>query len=55
MRIPAGKATAYIYLTPTYIILIEGLIGNGWANLSVFLGAAIIVGSLVFLVFTSDA
>ena len=31
----------YTYLTPTFVILIEGLLGHGWAPLSVLAGAMI--------------
>jgi len=54
MRIPAGKAIAYGYLTPTYIIIIEGLAGAGWVSLSVIAGALMTVLGLVILALASD-
>ena len=54
MRIPAGKAIAYSYMTPTYIILIEGASGAGWANASIMAGAVVTVLGLVILVIAPD-
>lgn len=54
LRIPAAKATVYIYLTPVYIIFIEGLAGSGWVSLSVFAGALVIILGLVILVRAAD-
>jgi drug/metabolite transporter (DMT)-like permease len=53
-RIPAGKAIAYGYLTPTYIILIEGFAGAGWVSLSVVAGALATVLGLVVMAFAAD-
>lgn len=50
MRIPAAKAVAYFLLTPSYVILIEGLFGAGWASLPVFAGALVTVMGLAILV-----
>ncbi len=54
MRIPAAKATAYIYLTPVFIILMEGFAGAGWASPLVIAGAIIIVLALAILVRIPD-
>lgn len=54
LRIPAGKAIAYSYMTPTYIILLEGAAGAGWASASVMAGAAVTVLGLVILILAPD-
>ncbi len=54
IRIPAAKATAYVLLTPCYIILLEGLVGAGWAPGRVIAGALITVLGLVILVRAPD-
>ncbi|MCF6320204.1 MAG: DMT family transporter [Rhizobiaceae bacterium] len=55
MRLHASKVMSYGYLTPGVIILIEGVIGNGWATLSVGLGAVVTIIGLVFLVLSPDS
>jgi len=54
MRIPAAKAVAYFLLTPTYVILIEGLVGGGWARPAVFAGALVTLLGLAILVISPD-
>ena len=54
LRLPAGKAFAYGYLIPSYVILIEGLLGHGWSAPFVAIGALITVGGLIVLVVTPD-
>lgn len=54
VRIPAGKAAAYTYMTPVWIILIEGVFGAGWVTLSISVGVLVIVLGLVILVLTPD-
>lgn len=54
LRIPAGKAIAYSYMTPTYIILLEGALGGGWASASVMAGAVVTFSGLVILVLAPD-
>lgn len=54
VRIPAAKAMAYGYMTPVFIILIEGLIGHGWASPAVLAGALFTVGGLVVLWLAAD-
>jgi len=39
MRLPASKVLGYGYLTPSFIILLEGLLGHGWTSLPVLAGA----------------
>ena len=55
LRLPAGKAFAYGYLIPSYVIVIEGVLGHGWAAPIVAAGALITVGGLVVLLVTPDA
>jgi drug/metabolite transporter (DMT)-like permease len=54
MRLHATKVLSYGYLTPGVIILIEGVIGHGWASLSVGLGALVTIAGLVFLALAPD-
>lgn len=55
MRIPAATATGYVYLTPTLIILLEGVFGGGWSSLSVIAGAVATIGGLAVLAFARDS
>ena len=54
MRLPASKTLAYGYLTPSFIILFEGLLGHGWATASVLAGAAVTVLGLAVMAFARD-
>lgn len=54
-RIPAAKVMAYGYLTPSLVVLEEGLAGNGWAPLPVLAGVAITVAAMLALVCGRDA
>lgn len=54
MRLPASKVLAYNYLTPGFIILIEGLLGHGWANPTVLIGAAITICGLLVMALAPD-
>ncbi len=54
VRIPAAKATAYVLLTPCYIILLEGIVGVGWAPVGVILGALVTILGLAILVRAPD-
>lgn len=54
VRLPASKVLAYGYLTPTFIIVIEGLIGHGWASGAVFLGALVTACGLLVLAWLPD-
>ncbi|PYB73260.1 MULTISPECIES: DMT family transporter [Rhizobium] len=49
MRLPAPKVLGYGYLTPTFIILLEGLLGHGWASPAVFLGALVTAAGLLVM------
>lgn len=54
LRLPASKVMSYGYLTPSFIILIEGVSGRGWVNPSVALGALVTVVALVVLAFAKE-
>lgn len=54
MRLPASKVLAYNYLTPGFIILIEGLLGHGWASPTVLIGAAITICGLLVMALAPD-
>lgn len=49
MRLPAPKVLGYGYLTPSFIILHEGLIGHGWVHLSVMAGALVTACGLLVM------
>ena len=49
MRLPAPKVVAYGYLTPSFIILYEGLIGHGWVHMSVIAGALVTACGLLVM------
>jgi drug/metabolite transporter (DMT)-like permease len=53
-RLPSAKVMAYGYLTPSIVILIEGLAGHGWAGWAVIAGALVTVLGLVVLYFSPD-
>lgn len=55
MRLPASKVLAYTYLTPTFVIVLEGVIGHGWAPPAVATGALVTVLGLVVLAASRDA
>jgi drug/metabolite transporter (DMT)-like permease len=54
MRLPVSKVFAYSYLTPSFIIVFEGLAGAGWTSASVATGALVTVLGLVVLVVAAD-
>ncbi|WP_439616023.1 DMT family transporter [Shinella sp.] len=54
MRLPASKVLGYGYLTPSFIILLEGLLGHGWASPQVALGALITACGLALMAFLPD-
>ena len=49
MRLPAAKVLGYGYLTPTFIILLEGVLGHGWASPAVFVGALVTAAGLLVM------
>jgi drug/metabolite transporter (DMT)-like permease len=54
MRLPTPKVLAYGYLTPTFIIILEGLIGHGWVSASVFAGALVTALGLIIMAVLPD-
>ena len=54
LRLPASKVMAYGYLTPSFIILVEGLIGHGWAAPRIMAGAAVTAVALVVMAISAD-
>ncbi|MEL7488121.1 MAG: DMT family transporter, partial [Pseudomonadota bacterium] len=54
LRIPAGTAFAYSYLTPAFVIMLEGVFAGRWPTPSVIAGAVAVVIGLVIAVKTSD-
>ena len=54
MRLPAPKVLGYGYLTPSFIILLEGLIGHGWVPLSVMAGALVTACGLLVMALLPD-
>jgi drug/metabolite transporter (DMT)-like permease len=54
MRLPASKVLSYGYLTPGFVILIEGFAGHGWVSLTVVAGALVTCFGLFMLYLTPD-
>jgi drug/metabolite transporter (DMT)-like permease len=54
MRLPAPKVLAYGYLTPSFIIVLEGLIGHGWVHPSVAAGALVTACGLLVMALLPD-
>ncbi|WP_029040581.1 DMT family transporter [Cucumibacter marinus] len=54
VRLPAAKVLAYGYLTPSFVILIEGLSGRGWVSPAVIMGSLVSAVGLFILFFTKD-
>lgn len=54
MRLPASKVLGYGYLTPSFIILLEGLLGHGWASVPVAAGALVTACGLALMAFLPD-
>ncbi len=49
MRLPASKVMAYGYVTPSFIILWEGLLGHGWPSAATLAGVAVTVAAMLML------
>lgn len=49
MRLPSSKVMAYTYLTPSFVILWEGVLGHGFPDLKVAIGALLTAVALVML------
>ncbi len=54
MRLPASKVLGYGYLTPSFIILLEGLLGHGWVSLPVLAGALVTACGLALMALLPD-
>ena len=54
VRLPASKVLTYGYLTPVFVIFIEGFIGHGWASASTFAGASVTAGALLIMALAPD-
>jgi len=54
LRLPSAKVIAYGYLTPAFVILFEGMAGNGWPGVSVLAGVGVTVLGLVLLAVVKD-
>lgn len=54
MHLPAAKVFPYGYLIPSFVIVLEAMLGNGWAPGRIAIGAAISVFGLLLLLFTRD-
>ncbi len=55
MHLPASKLFAYAYLTPSFVILLEILLGHGFPPLAIIAGAAITCLGLIVVVSTPDS
>lgn len=49
LRLPSGKVMAYGYLTPSVIVLWEGLFGGDWPRTGVLFGIAATVAAMLLL------
>jgi drug/metabolite transporter (DMT)-like permease len=49
LRLPSGKAMAYGYLVPSFVILWEGLAGHGWVRVEVLGGVALTTAAMIWL------
>jgi drug/metabolite transporter (DMT)-like permease len=54
VRLPASKVMAYGYLTPSFIILIEGSTGHGWPAPAVAIGALVTAAALAVMGLAPD-
>lgn len=54
LHLPASKVLAYTFLTPSFVIILEGVMGHGWAPPAVFAGAIVTVFGLIILAVSRD-
>ncbi|MDJ0946164.1 MAG: DMT family transporter [Kiloniellales bacterium] len=54
LRLQAFKVMAYTYLTPAFVVLLEGALGHGWPSASVIAGIAATAAVTLLLQRTSD-
>lgn len=55
VRLSPARVMAYTYLTPAYVVLIEGLRGHGWPSPSTMSGVAVAVAATLLLQRFGDA
>ena len=55
LRLPSSKVLAYGYLTPSIIIMLEGVIGHGWVGLPVAFGALVTIVGLIIMNLAPDS
>jgi len=55
LRLPASKVLAYSYLTPSIIILLEGMLGHGWIGFGVGIGAVVTIFGLILMNLAPDS
>ncbi len=49
LRLPSAKVMAYGYLVPSFVILWEGLLGQGWVAAPVWIGVGLTIVALLIL------
>lgn len=54
LHLPAAKIFPYAYLIPTFVIIIEAVIGHGLANPLVLIGSLVTAGGLVVMYFAPE-
>jgi drug/metabolite transporter (DMT)-like permease len=54
MRLPVSKVFSYAYLTPSVIIVLEGLAGHGWVGISIATGSMITILGLIIMALAPD-
>lgn len=54
LRLPSAKVLAYGYLTPSFVIILEGLLGHGWVSMPVFAGALVTACGLLVMAMLPD-
>ena len=53
-HLPASKVLGYGYLTPSFIILLEGFLGHGWSSMAVLAGALVTACGLALMAALPD-
>lgn len=49
LRLPGAKVMAYTYAVPVWVILLQGLTGQGWPPIALLLGVALVTAGLLML------
>ncbi|MXU65592.1 DMT family transporter [Oceanomicrobium pacificus] len=52
LRLPAGQVMAYTYLTPSFVLVWSGLLGQGWSDPVIWVGTALAAAGLGLLLVT---